>query len=92
MEDPSHGGLKSSWCIGQPKWHDHKLKVPTMTSEGILLNIFLSNSDLMVVGSQINCHKVTCTVKLINQLINLWDGVPVLDCPFVQYPIINAHP
>ena len=56
------------------------------------LNIFLSNPDLMVARSQINLCEVTCIMKLIYQLINAWNGVPVLDCPFVLHPVINAHP
>jgi len=92
VEDVIHARLKSGRCIGQPKWHDQKIIVPIMTPESGLVYILLSDPDLMIARSKFNLQKVHCPMKLIKQLINPRNGVPVFNGIIVQIPIINAHP
>ena len=47
-EDMVHARMKGGWCIGQPKRHNQKLKVPIMIPEGGLGNVLFPHANLMV--------------------------------------------
>ncbi|KAK4716441.1 hypothetical protein R3W88_014779 [Solanum pinnatisectum] len=61
------------------------------SSENCLQNVIISDSELMIARFEVYLRKVTSTLKLVEQVINPRDRIIVLDCDFVQLPIVNAH-
>ena len=91
-EDVFHVGLESCWSISQSKGTYLKLKMPIVTPERCLGDIFLPHLDLMIPGSQINLGEVFRSPQLIHEFINPGYRVPVIHSLLVQGPIIYAHP
>ena len=67
--------LEGGWCISQPKRHDQKLIVSTVTPKSNLGDILLPHFYLMIAGVQVNLSEVHRPMELIQYLINPWDGV-----------------
>ncbi|KAJ9544358.1 hypothetical protein OSB04_024065 [Centaurea solstitialis] len=61
------------------------------SSERCLGNIFFSNSHLVISGSKIDLGEVSCSLQLIEQIIDAWQRVTVLDSDLVQLPVVDAH-
>jgi hypothetical protein len=47
-ENVIHVRLKGCWGIGQPEGHDQELKILKVASEGSLLDVLLSDVDLVI--------------------------------------------
>jgi hypothetical protein len=67
-----HTPLECSWCIGEPERHHQELEVTETRPKCGLLDILLSNSDLVVPTTKINLRKDSGTAKAIKELIYPW--------------------
>ena len=56
-----------------------------------LLDVLLSHSDLMVSRVEIQLREVPRSTQSVHELFDSWKGVSVLDCYFVQSPVVDAH-
>jgi hypothetical protein len=72
-------GLERGWGIGQPKRHHLILEMAISGSESRFLNVILMDPDLVVPRTEINLGKDLGTMESVYQVINQWDGEPVLD-------------
>ena len=91
-KDVVHARMKCGGSIGQPKWHDQKLKVPIVATKCCLWDVLIPNSDLVVPRTQIDLREVLGSSKLIHQLINAGNGVPVHEGLLVKGSVVYAHP
>src|SRR5436189_6129700 len=86
-EDTIHQIHEEGWCVGQPKWHDQELIQSVAGSEGRLLNVFLSNTKLVIAGPEVYLRKVASTAQLVKKVINSRHRVFILDGDRVQFPV-----
>jgi len=54
--------------------------------------VFLPHSNLMITIYKVKIWEELCSMDLIHELINPWDGIPILHYLLVQCSKINAHP
>ena len=59
--------------------------------ESCLRNVTIFDSELIIAGPEVYLRKETRTLKLVEQVINLGNGIFILDCNFVQLPILDIH-
>ena len=92
VEDIVYAWLKCGRIICQSKRHGKKLKVTIMTFESSIWYVFLPHSNLMITIYKVKIWEELCSMDLIHELINPWDGIFILHCLLVQCSQINAHP
>ena len=56
-EDLIHQLLKCGWCIRQPKRHDEKLKVASVSTKSYFLDRRLFHRNLVVTRCEVQLHK-----------------------------------
>ena len=59
--------------------------------EPCLINIFLFDFDLIVAQLEVYLCKNARTMQTIQQFINPWDRILILDSALIQATIINAQ-
>lgn len=91
-KDLVHLSHEKCWSISQSKQHDWKLILSISHAECGLLNILIPDSKLMVAWSRIYLKEVSCTLKLIKELVNLLKKILVLDGDLIQLAVVDAHP
>jgi hypothetical protein len=47
-ENVVHARLKGCWDVGQPEGHDQEIRMPKVAFKGGLLDVLLSNVDLVI--------------------------------------------
>jgi hypothetical protein len=82
-EDAIHEVLKCGRSIAEAERHYCVLIMPLVCGEGSFGDIFWLHSDLMVARSQVQLGKDFCTMKLIQQVLNHWNGELVFDCDII---------
>ncbi len=91
-EDVMHDIHEGSWSICQAERHDCELKQPISGPEGCLGDVLVLDSNLVVPGAQVNLGKDCAALDSVKQFFNSGQRVPVLDCDFVQGPVIHTEP
>ena len=59
--------------------------------EGFLRDVTICNSLLVIDRFEVYITKATRDTKYVEQVIDPWDGILILDCGFVQLFIVNPH-
>src|SRR3954470_23405833 len=83
-ENAIHQIHEEGWCVGQPKRHDQKLIQSVAGPEGRLLNVFLSDTKLVITRPEVYLRKIASTTQLIKKVINSRHRVFILDGDRVQ--------
>jgi len=84
LEDVIHHALEGGRAISEAKKHHQGFKQPSVSLEGSLPLITLSNSDIIVTPANIQLGKVLCPSELVYELRNKRDQILVLDSHCVQ--------
>jgi hypothetical protein len=66
-------------CICQSKRHDKILIKPVSRRESRLGDIFITDFNLMIAGTEINLEKHLGSRQLIKQDVDAWERILVLD-------------
>ncbi|BAU01026.1 hypothetical protein VIGAN_11017800 [Vigna angularis var. angularis] len=70
------------------KWHHYILVVSITRPKSSFLDVVLLHPDLVIPRTQINLREHRCPMQLIQQIINPWQRVFVLDGQLVQLPVV----
>ena len=60
--------------------------------EGYFWNGIFSDSEPMIVGSEVYLREITSTLKLVKQVIDFGKRILVLDCDIIVLTIVYTHP
>ena len=90
LEHLVHQVHESGWGISQPQGHHQKLVMSIMSLESNLANILFSNLELMITGANINLREARSSLELIEQVINYWQGIFVMNSQSVELSIVYA--
>ena len=74
-----------------PEWHHSKFEMVSVRPERGFGDVIFFHGYLMIAGGQINGGKVFSFSQSVQQVIDAWQQIAVLDCLSVQSPIIDAH-
>ena len=77
-------------CICQPKRHDKILVKPVSCRESRLGDIFITDLNLMIAGTEINLREHSGSRQLIKQDIDARKRILVLDGDCIQRSIIHT--
>jgi hypothetical protein len=91
MEDIIHEALEGGGGITQAKGHDQKVIVALMSSKGILGNVYLFHTYLVVARTKIEFSKEMGTPQFIQEVINERDGKFVFNGKFVEGMKVRTH-
>jgi hypothetical protein len=86
-----HEALESGGSITQDKGHDQKLIVALIISKGILTNVFLFHTDLVVARTKVKFSKELCANQFIQEVINDRNGKFVINGDFVEGKEVRTH-
>ncbi|GBG73232.1 hypothetical protein CBR_g12949 [Chara braunii] len=91
VKDVVHGRLEGSGGIGEFEWHQEELVVPELRTEGGLVGVLLSDTDLVEATAEVDLGKVLGSTETIKALGIPRLGVLVLDRDPVQGAVVCAH-
>ena len=90
-EDLIHESLKCCWGIGQSKWHDIELVMTITRSEHCFMSVPWIDCNLVVAAGEIQLAEDLCIMELIQEFINSWQSIAILDCLTVECMVVNTH-
>ena len=90
LQDDVHQPHEGCGSIRQPKRHDQPFEKALLGFEGNLLHIRRFYWYLVIPRLQVNLTEIFYTFELVQNVINPWDQVPILDSDLVQRPIVNT--
>jgi hypothetical protein len=90
-EDMIHEALKGGGGITKAKGHDQELIVTLMKSKGILGDVSVLHTYLVVSRTQIHFSEILSTTQLIHEIINNRNGKLVLDDEFIEGTKVRTH-
>ena len=91
LEYPMHEVHECRWRIRQSKGHHCKLKVPITRPKRSFRDIFLPNPQLMVTSAKVYFGVDSRSSRLIKQVNNPRQWIPILDRNPVQLSVVNAQ-
>jgi hypothetical protein len=77
--------------ISQFKRHNQIFIKTVSGRESHLQNIFFTNLDLIITRLKINLGEHLSTCQLIEQEVDAWQWVPVLDCHCIEWSTIDTR-
>ena len=86
-----HKMLESRWCIIQSKQKYSLFKQPIPGDESSLFTSIVSQFDLVVATSQVDCRQIAGLRQLVQQVINERQWKDILLHLSVQCSIVNHH-
>ncbi|KAK4731539.1 hypothetical protein R3W88_024527 [Solanum pinnatisectum] len=88
---PIHQIHRRCWSINQSKRHYQKLIMTIPNSKSHFWNITIIHPQLVITRPKINLREITCSLKLVNQIIYPWKRLLILNGHLVQLTIVNTH-
>ena len=92
IEQVVHDSLKRSWCISQTKGKHPELIVTKRSPECSFSFVLIPKQDLVEPRCCIKAGKLLCTKQFVKEIINTRQRISVLNCHFVESPVIHYHP
>jgi len=86
-----HKGLECSGSIGESHWHDQELKGAISCSEGCLPLMVSCNANIVVASTEVELGVDLCISKLVEEVGNKWDQVPILPSDLVEVLEVNTE-
>ncbi|KAK4708720.1 hypothetical protein R3W88_029645 [Solanum pinnatisectum] len=77
--------------ISQPKQHYQKLIMTIPSSKIHLWNVIFFHPQLVITRAKINLREITCSLKLVKQIIYPSKRILILNGHLVQLSIVNAR-
>ena len=91
-ENMVHKCLKCSGCIGESHGHDQELERAVSGSEGCLPLVASHDVDIVIAGAKVELGVDLCIAKLVKEVSDEGDQVPILACDFVEVSEVDAKP
>jgi len=91
-EDMVHEGLERSGGIGEPHGHNQEFESAISGAKGCLPLVASGNVHMVVASAQVELGVDLGTAKLVKEVGNKWDRVPILPCEFVEVPEVDTEP
>ena len=80
-----------SRSIGQPERHHGVFKQSVSSDEGCLQDVCLSHLQLVITGAKVNLGEDTGSTELIKKILNLGQGVLILDGYVIQRTVVHTQ-
>ena len=90
-EDMVHEALKGGGGVIQPKGHDQKLVVALMSAKGLLGNVSLFHTYMVIARVKIKFGKELGTTQFIQEVINDRNGKFIFDGEFIERTEVETH-
>ncbi|KAG5349253.1 hypothetical protein C0989_004994, partial [Termitomyces sp. Mn162] len=87
-EDVVHYGLEGGWAVGETKEYDEQLEQSPVGLEGCLPLVSFLNAHIVVTPLDIQFSEVLHAPEVVNELGDEGEGVTVLHCHGVEYPVV----
>jgi len=91
-ENMVHKRLKRSGCIGESHRHDQELERAVSGSEGCLPLMASQNANIVIAGVKVELGVDPCIAKLVKEVSDEGDRVPILVDDFVEVLEVDAKP
>ena len=90
-KDMVHEPHEGAWGVGEAKWHHKPLIQSMLGLEGGLPLITFFHPHLVIATLEINLWEDIGSTQFVQNVIQPWYGVAVLDCNVVDRPTIHTH-
>ena len=87
-KDLVHHPLERRRRVGEPEEHDRRLEQSTVRPERCLPLVSFLHVHVVVSPSDVHLGEDLCALELIDELLDQWQWVTVLDRELIEFPVI----
>jgi hypothetical protein len=91
LEGLVHVRLEGGRRVAQSKEHDFWLEQSKFSHERRLPSIIRVDEDIIVSPADVHFSKEFGISEFVDQRRNQWEGISILDCPFINVSIVLAR-